>query len=874
VHTVSTGVTERLPVPPGFDAVDANWVSISHDGRWVAFTRGFVYLHDRSTGTTIPVSVATAGAAPVEAAQPKVSPSGRHVAFTTLSGLAAGDTNGTFDVYVFDRITGTTTWASRTSAGGASNGSSSSPGISGDGTRVSFESNATNMVAASVHPGNNVYVRDLVAGTTTWVSNVAPVSGFDARDPAISADGQFVTFLFLTSMISLEGTAPSRVYVNGAAGGTPRGSLSAGSEGATVNDDAAYDPTLSLFGRFLAFRSYKPDLVAGDTNGAADIFARQIRDGSGGAMFGAAQLASPSFTGGAATGGSIFSSENPEIGGNGTAVAYQSGFTDLVMNDTNGMDDTFVRLGVFPQGECAFYDVSLPPGYAAWIQSFGIDPCSDQGSPFADPDGDGFTNEQERSGLGDGNPILGAFTRYFAEGATKTLAVDFDTRIALANPNPFTVTGEISYQLPGGAPVPSTPFTLEAYQRLTVRLDEQPGIGEGGPAPSYEFATTVKATAPIGVDRTMTWDKSVYAAHAEAGVVSASRTWYFAEGATIAGFNLFYLLQNPSSEPVSVEGRYLLTNGQVFTKAYTLQPNSRENVWANVEQIDNATPLAAAEFSAVFNVTSGPAIIAERAMYRGMSPLFKAAHESAGITEPATEWFLAEGNAGDFFDMFVLIGNPTNNDALVEAQFIEGGTGTIYTAQKVVGRTSRDGFWVNQVELPMGSGQTPFSTGNTDVSVRVRSLNNVPIIVERAMWWPGRSDTWYEAHNSAGTTQTAARWVLGEGEAGGPLDWETYVLVANTGNEGGSIRIRLLLPSGQDIVVPDSAELFMAPRSRRTYRLDDLLVAAGLPPGGEAGVLVESVGAPLQLVVERAMYRSEPNRPFWAGTNALGTPLP
>ena len=80
-------------------------------------------------------------------------------------------------------------------------------------------------------------------------------------------------------------------------------------------------------------------------------------------------------------------------------------------------------------------------------------------------------------------------------------------------------------------------------------------------------------------------------------------------------------------------------------------------------------------------MTAGANIIAERAMYRGASPLFKAGHESAGITEPATEWFLAEGNAGDFFDEFVLIGNTTGNAALVQAEFIVGNTGTIYTKQ-------------------------------------------------------------------------------------------------------------------------------------------------------------------------------------------------
>jgi hypothetical protein len=358
-------------------------------------------------------------------------------------------------------------------------------------------------------------------------------------------------------------------------------------------------------------------------------------------------------------------------------------------------------------------------------------------------------------------------------------------------------------------------------------------------------------------------------------VVSPARTWYFAEGATIAGFDLFYLLQNPSSETVTVEGRYLLGTGEVFTKSYELTPNSRLNVWANVEQIGGTTPLASAEFSAEFRVTAGPPIVAERAMYRGAAPLFKAGHESAGITEPATEWFLAEGNAGDFFDLFVLIGNTTPNDALIEAQFIVGGdTPTVYTRQYLVSRNSRFNIWVDEEELPAGSGNRPFNTGNTDVSVRIRSLNNVPLVVERAMWWPGTFNTWYEAHNSPATSRTAPRWVLGEGEVGGPLNWETYVLVANTGAQAGQISIRLLLPGGVTALVPDGPGTMLSPSSRTTYSLAALLEAAGLPANTTAGVLIESVGAPLQLVVERSMYRDLPGQPLGVGTNALGTPLP
>lgn len=870
-----TGLTERLPIPAGFETTSADWVSISHDGRFVTYARRSVFLHDRFSGTTTQISAPTpAGGLPPFGYQPRISASGRYVVFISDTPIDPADVNdGVAEVYRYDRITGQYLWVTRDVGNGPANNSSTTPSVSADGRFVAFVSAATDLVAGDPLNGKlDVFVRDLQTSTTVRLStNVdAAPSGTDARDPFISADGQYVSFLLSSSELTTDANAASDVYVIKTDGTGLRGPVSRATEGDVSSAPGSYDPTLSMFGRYLTFRSYVPTLVAGDTNQAADVFGRQLLGAPSVNIASPVVRVSVSTANAEAQGGTGVDTENPEINGNGTAVVYQSGFTTLVADDTNFMVDSFIRTGIFA-GECTFLEATIP-GYAAWVQQFGIDPCSNEGSPYADPDGDGFTNNDERTNVGgDGNPVLGAFTRYFAEGATKTGSLNFDVRIALANPTNVAVTGEISYQLATGEVVAPTPFSLAPFERRTVQLDTVPGIDENGPAVAYEFATTVRASAPIGIDRLMTWDKNSYAGHAETGVTSTSSAWYFAEGATISGFNLFYLLQNPSAQPVTVQGRYLLTNGQTYTKDYTLPANSRFNVWANVEQINGGTPLASAEFSAVFTVTAGAPIIAERAMYLGNAPLFKAGHESAGITQPATEWFLAEGNAGDFFDHFILVGNTTSAAALIEVEYIVGnstqlGAGT-YVKQYTVQPNSRFNIWVDEQEV---NGTFPFRTGRSDISVRLRSVNGVPLIVERAMWWPGNPTTWYEAHNSPGAQRTAARWVLAEGENGGALGWETYVLVANTG-EAGTIGIRLLLPNGQ------TAQVFrqLSARSRQTYPLAELLAEAGLPADSQAGVLVESQGGvALELVVERAMYRSVAGQFFQLGTNALGTPLP
>ena len=80
---------------------------------------------------------------------PSLSADGRFVAFTSVaSNLVAGDTNGTDDVFVRDRQTGTTTRVSVDSAGNQTYSSSyTTPSLSADGRYVAFASEASNLAS-------------------------------------------------------------------------------------------------------------------------------------------------------------------------------------------------------------------------------------------------------------------------------------------------------------------------------------------------------------------------------------------------------------------------------------------------------------------------------------------------------------------------------------------------------------------------------------------------------------------------------------------------------------------------------------------------------------------------------------------------------
>ena len=238
---------------------------------------------------------------------------------------------------------------------------------------------------------------------------------------------------------------------------------------------------------------------------------------------------------------------------------------------------------------------------------------------------------------------------------------------------------------------------------------------------------------------------------------------------------------------------------------------------------------------------------------------FGAGHASAGVTAPATSWFLAEGATGSYFDLFVLIANPSSQDAQVRATYLLP-NGSSVVRSYTVGRQSRFNIWVDNDDPRLA---------DTAVSTIVESTNGVPIIVERAMWWPGpTSASWLEAHNSPGSTVTGTKWALAEGERGGPRATQTYVLVANTSSFTGTVKVTLQF---EDDGSSAERTYAIAGRSRYNVAIDSEFPEA---TGRRFWTLVESLGTtPAQLVVERAMYSNSGSTVWAAGTNALATRL-
>src|SRR6187402_1089579 len=156
---------------------------ISGDGRFVAFSTFMpfigidtccrdVFVHDRITGETARISNAAGGGqADGGSAELAISPDGRYVLMASdATNLVAGDSNDAFDDFLHDRTNDVTVLVGLSSAGVLGNSGSLGGSISPDGRYCAFVSASTNLVATDRNDSSDVFVRDLVAGTTEIVS--------------------------------------------------------------------------------------------------------------------------------------------------------------------------------------------------------------------------------------------------------------------------------------------------------------------------------------------------------------------------------------------------------------------------------------------------------------------------------------------------------------------------------------------------------------------------------------------------------------------------------------------------------------------------------------------------------------------------------
>lgn len=364
--------------------------AISSNGRFVAFSslssnfssasnNGFynVFLRDTCTAapsgctpSIIPVSVAPDGSPgngdsgdSIDfATYPAMSSDGRYVAFaSTATNLTADVTGGFISIFLRDTCTGVATGCtpatvlvSAASDGTPGNGDSVDVSISSDGRFVVFDSDASNLVVSDTNASTDIFLRDTCNGaapgcmpSTTLISVASDgTQGNQASlSPAISGGGRFVAFQsYATNLVPNDTSLFVNVFVrdtclNAPAGCVPSSAMASVGPGGVPGNEGSDFPTISADGRFVTFPSFATNLVSGTALNTNNVFVRDTCAGVATGCTPVTALVSVSPSGLDGNGASGL----PSISSAGRFIAFNSDATNLVIGDTNGYTDVFVR---------------------------------------------------------------------------------------------------------------------------------------------------------------------------------------------------------------------------------------------------------------------------------------------------------------------------------------------------------------------------------------------------------------------------------------------------------------------------------------------------------------------------------------------------
>jgi Tol biopolymer transport system component len=265
---------------------------------------------------------------------------GRYVAFTAYA-FINGSSSSSRQVFRRDRLTGKTHLVSKNANGVEGNGNTYGLALSADGLHVVFDSDASNLVDGDNNGATDVFMWSAEGGEL-WrpVQRISVGAGGaqangQSFDPTISADGKTVAFTSTASNLT-QAVAPQsgfNVFLRDTVTGVNT-LVSADANGNGVGGEKA---ALSEDGMRLAFWSYSPALVTGDTNDMWDIFLFDR-------VTGRKSRVSKTADGKEREGGSDSRSDvvAPAISGNGRFVGFATTATNMVPGDTNDKRDVFV----------------------------------------------------------------------------------------------------------------------------------------------------------------------------------------------------------------------------------------------------------------------------------------------------------------------------------------------------------------------------------------------------------------------------------------------------------------------------------------------------------------------------------------------------
>jgi hypothetical protein len=320
-------------------------------------------------------------------------------------------------------------------------------------------------------------------------------------------------------------------------------------------------------------------------------------------------------------------------------------------------------------------------------------------------------------------------TWYLAEGNVGF----FDTFVLLMNPSTTTAANVGVDFLTQAGQVVHIDRVVGPTQRVTVYTNNDV------PELAWQsFGTTVKSDQPILVERAMYFrnGEPMFVGGAASGAVPAPAThWFLAEGQSGGFFATYVLVSNPNSTPVDLTVRYLTGAGVARQDTITLQATQRLTL-----QLSDFPELNNQDVST--DISASAPVIAERTMYWPANPgPWYGSHNSAGQTELATRWGLAEGEVGgDASAMtYVLLANPGSASADVTLTYYRENGQPPVSLTKTVPAGSR--LTVDTGEAGLGGGER----------FGVVVASSQPIAVERSVYWNTGGIFWSSGSNEVGT---------------------------------------------------------------------------------------------------------------------------
>jgi Tol biopolymer transport system component len=334
--TIANGGIYELEV-----SADGSWIAFTSDStEQIGYRNVFLYER-ASGAITLVSHAAASPAAPAGGLFLKMSADGRYVAFASENVFSLApeivffDDRQPFNVFLYDRSTGKVTLVTRTTASVPTAGEGIPTDLSADGRYLLFSSGAPDLVPGQTGQTGNVFLYDRVSGTTRLVSHApaSPLTGAGgALSGRISADGRFITFAgsgpdLAPGLVDANGSFYDIFFVDLQADRVTLVTRKSGTE-ATTGNHVSFNPVISADGRFVAFISHSTNLLAGQ------------RESLGGQIFlwdrttGTLELASRSFADPTIPGND---SSDPffALSASGGHVAFTSFASNLVPRDYN-----------------------------------------------------------------------------------------------------------------------------------------------------------------------------------------------------------------------------------------------------------------------------------------------------------------------------------------------------------------------------------------------------------------------------------------------------------------------------------------------------------------------------------------------------------